>query len=284
MGSSSEIRTIELRSHLCAVRAHRGATARRVVAPRGISLARHVGMKTRFALTVVVALAACREASSDQAKTFQVMLPAPPCAKCTLDAPTEATRPLPLLVVLHGNHEEGAVAAKRWKTVAIERGFVVLGLHCPRDAGCEDGKWYRWARTPIWIRDQVREVIRAMPIDQARIFAAGWSGGATALGMHAPELDRTFAAVVFHGGGQPPLTTDACPTREMPAYFLVGDENPAHPAAKRLRAYYERCAHALTWDLLPGANHAREDKALDATKAAEILEWLETHAREPNVS
>ena len=241
-------------------------------------------MNTRLALSVVLALAGCREASSDEVKTFQVVSPAPPCEKCTLDAPTEATRPLPLLVVLHGNNEDAAVAAKRWKDVAVERGFVVLGLHCPRGAGCEDGKWYRWTRTPTWIREQVREVIGAMPIDQTRIFAAGWSGGATALGMHAPVLDRTFAAVVFHGGGQPPLTTTACPTQAMPGYFLVGDQNPAHPAAKRLRAYYERCEIELTWDLLPGAGHAREDQALDRAKAAQILDWLETHARAPSVS
>jgi poly(3-hydroxybutyrate) depolymerase len=241
-------------------------------------------MNTRFALVVVLALAGCREASSVEAETFQVVPPTPPCEKCTLDAPTEATRPLPLLVVLHGNHEDAADAAKRWKDVAIERGFVVLGLHCPRGAGCEDGKWYRWRSTPSWIKQQVNEVIGAMPIDPTRVFAAGWSGGATALGMHAPALDRMFAAVVFHGGGQPPLGSDACPAREMPAYFLVGDENPAHPAAVRLRAYYQRCDHELTWDLLPGANHAREDKALDRTKAGRILDWLETHARRPDVS
>jgi len=130
----------------------------------------------------------------------------------------------------------------------------------------------------------VRAVIGAMPIDQTRILAAGWSGGASALGMHAPELARTFAAVVFHGGGQPPLSTTACPAEEMPGYFLVGDANPAHPAAKRLRAYYQRCANELTWDLLPGANHGAEDTALDRAKAAQILDWLEARARQPNVS
>jgi len=241
-------------------------------------------MNARIALATLFALAACREASSDEAKTFQVVPPSPPCEKCTLDAPTEATRPLPLLVVMHGNHEDAATAAKRWKDVAVERGFVVLSLHCPRGAGCEDGKWYRWRETPTWIAEQVREVIRAMPIDQGKIYVAGWSGGATAIGMHAPVLDQMFAGVVFHGGGQPPLTTKECPAQALPAYFLVGDANPAHPAAVRLRDYFERCNQQLSWDLLPGANHGREDKALDRAKVAEILEWLEKHARQPNVS
>ena len=64
----------------------------------------------------------------------------------------------------------------------------------------------------------------------------------------------------------------------------LGDANPAHPAAKRLRSYYERCETELTWDLLPGANHGAEDEALDRAKAAQILDWLEAHARQPNVS
>ena len=241
-------------------------------------------MNTRCALAALLALAACREAPSDESVPFRVLPPSPPCENCTLDAPTVATRPLPLLVVLHGNNETASVAAARWKDVAIERGFVVLGLHCPRTEGCEDGKWYRWESTPGWIKQQVNEVVHAMPIDRTRIFAAGWSGGATALGMHAQRLDRMFAAVVFHGGGQPPLGTDECPAQQMPAYFLVGDQNPAHPAAQRLRAYYLRCAQELTWDLLPGANHAREDKALDREKASRIIDWLEDHARQRNVS
>jgi len=284
MASSSENSTIEVRTSLCAARAHRGITARRVVAHRGMSLAVHLGMKTRLVVATVLALAACREASSDEGKTFRVVSPAPPCEKCTLDAPTEATRSLPLLVVMHGNHEDAATAAKRWKDVAIERGFVVLSLHCPRSEGCVDGKWYRWKATPTWIAEQARDVIRAMPIDQTKIYGVGWSGGATAIGMHAPALDPMFAGLVFHGGGQPPLTTKACPAQALPAYFLVGDGNPAHPAAVRLRDYFKRCEQEITWDLLPGANHAREDEALDRAKAVEILEWLEAKARQPNVS
>jgi len=92
-----------------------------------MSIAVHLGMNTRLALSVVLALGACREASSDEAEPFQVVAPGPPCEKCTVDAPTEAMRPLPLLVVLHGNHEDAAVAAKRWKDIAVERGFVVAG-------------------------------------------------------------------------------------------------------------------------------------------------------------
>jgi poly(3-hydroxybutyrate) depolymerase len=237
-------------------------------------------------LSMLLALGGCGEAASEGSHddVRRVVTPEPPCAKCTLDAPAIARGPLPLLVVLHGNHEDAATAAKRWNEIAIERGFAVLALHCPRDAGCADGKWYRWASTPAWVQKQVTKLSRDLVIDPSRTYLAGWSGGASAIGMHAPAWDRMFAAVVIHGGGQAPLGSDACPERPLPAYFLVGDENPAHPAAKRLRDYYRRCGQDITWDLLPGADHSREDRALDRDKAAQIIDWLEAHARRPNVS
>ena len=67
------------------------------------------------------------------------------------------------------------------------------------------------------------------------------------------------------------------PHRPFPAYFLVGDDNPAHGGSQRLRAYFERCGLDVKWDLVPGANHSQEDDALTPQKADEILRWLEQH-------
>lgn len=243
----------------------------------GMSLASHLGMNTRVVVSLLLALTGCGDASGD------VVPPAPPCEKCTLDVPPSARTPVPLLVVMHGNHEDAADAARRWREAARARNWAVLSLHCPRGNGCEDGKWYQWKQTPEWVTQQVAELGRTLDIDETRLFLAGWSGGATAIGKHATSWDRMFAAVVFHGGGQPPPDR-ICPAHELPAYFLVGDENPAHPAAKRLRGYYESCGQEYVWDLVPGANHAREDQALDREKAIQILDWLDQHARRPNVS
>lgn len=230
----------------------------------------------------MLASACGRDAVSDRE---QVDLLAPvkaPCEGCTLDIPPR-TEPVPLLVVLHGNWETASDAAKRWRGAALARGWAVLGLQCPRALGCDDqARWYRWRGDPQWVFDQIAEVGKQRPLDSARMYIAGWSGGATYLGMMAPHWQRRFAAVVFHGGGQPPHADD-CP-RELPAYFLVGDENPAHPAAVRLREYWKRCGQELAWDLLDGANHAKEDAALDANKAMVILEWLDRRSRPPLVS
>jgi poly(3-hydroxybutyrate) depolymerase len=202
----------------------------------------------------------------------------PPCAGCTLDLPA-TWKPVPLLVVLHGNNETADHAAERWRSAALARGWGVLSLQCPRALGCdEQARWYAWGGKTDWVLAQVAAVERQRPLDAARIYLAGWSGGATYIGMNGPRWQKRFAAVVLHGGGQPPLTKIGCP-RALPAYFLVGDENPAHGAARRLRDYWKQCGEPVEWDLVGGADHAREDTALDATKATSILEWLERRSR-----
>ncbi|MEO8701914.1 MAG: hypothetical protein ABI867_17855 [Kofleriaceae bacterium] len=56
---------------------------------------------------------------------------------------------------------------------------------------------------------------------------------------HASAWSRDFAAVVVHGGGQEART--GCPSRALPAYFLVGDANPDHASHKLYRDYFTRC-------------------------------------------
>ena len=71
----------------------------------------------------------------------------------------------------------------------------------------------------------------------------------------------------------------ACPARALPAYFLVGDKNTLHHLAVGLKEFLAGCGSDVVWDLAPGANHAKELRALDAKKAAAILDWLAAHTK-----
>jgi poly(3-hydroxybutyrate) depolymerase len=248
-------------------------------------LLRHRCVSPRIAsLFFLAALAACREAPTGAAERVThtapqtprpLTAPPPPCRGCTVDVPRTHDSELPILVVLHGNHEHAYQRSAWWRDAATARGYVVLGLECPRDDGCTDGIWYRWNRAPSWIAEQIDAL--DLPIDRDRRYVAAWSGGASYIGMNADKLAGVFAAVVFHGGGQPPQGRDDCPSGALPSYFLVGDGNPAHPAAVRLKEYLAKCDEPLAWDLLPGAGHQAEAKALDREKADQILDWMERH-------
>lgn len=195
-----------------------------------------------------------------------------------VNAASAETELVPLVVVLHGDHEDSSASRRRWQTAVEARGWELLALDCPRDLGCKDGSWYRWDGDPQWLRDRVHDIASSRAIDPSRIYLVGWSGGATYIGMHLQQWPDLFAAVVIHGGGVPPRD-DTCPDRPFPAYFLVGDENPAHAGARRLRDHFERCHQDVKWDLLPGADHPMEDEALTRAKADAILEWLAARTR-----
>jgi poly(3-hydroxybutyrate) depolymerase len=190
---------------------------------------------------------------------------------------------VPLLVVLHGDREDSADSRRRWQGAVDALGWELLALDCPADLGCVDGSWYRWNGSTTWLRERVHEITSTRSIDTSRIYLVGWSGGATYIGMHIQDWQDLFAAVVIHGGGVPPREP-SCPTRDLPAYFLVGDQNPAHGGARRLRDYFDRCHQDIEWDLVPGADHSREDAALTRAKAIEILRWLEVRRRDEAVS
>jgi poly(3-hydroxybutyrate) depolymerase len=194
-----------------------------------------------------------------------------PCKGCVLDAPA-GTDAVPLVVVLHGDREHASAAAARWKAAVGKRGWALLAIECPADRGCKQS-WWQWDGEPAYVFDQIDAAAKLRAIDPARVYLVGWSGGASYIGSRAQAWSERIAAIVIHGGGMPPAI-DHCPAHALPAYFLVGDRNPLHQLAVRLRAYFDACKGDVTWDLVRGADHAGEEAALTAKKAGAILDWL----------
>ena len=199
---------------------------------------------------------------------------APPCVGCVLVPPRSDAGPMPLLVTLHGDIDHAPTTAAPWTPAILARGWALLSIECPVAEGCDKGSFWRWNGSPGWIFAQIAKVRARYPIDERRIFLSGWSGGASYIGWHAPELSQKLAGLVLHGGGVAPPTRE-CPKSLAPVYFLVGDQNPLHHLAKDLRDYFERCGNAVTWDLLPRAGHVAELASLDTARANAILDSLE---------
>lgn len=197
--------------------------------------------------------------------------PEPLCDGCAISLP-EREGPIPLLVVLHGDHEHATKWLARWRGPALDRGWGVLALQCPEDLGCANGVWYRWDGDPAWVSQQVERATANVAIDRDRMFLVAWSGGAAFVGLHARSW-REFAGLVMHGGGVMPRD-GRCASPSPPVYFLVGDGNRYHRSTKMFRRYLEKCGSDVTWDLLADTDHHGEDLALDGAKASTILDWL----------
>ncbi|MGC4079507.1 MAG: hypothetical protein QM702_21195 [Rubrivivax sp.] len=202
----------------------------------------------------LLACASAAEAAAPRKKVGDL------CEGCLATVP-EGTEPVPLLVTLHGDWGHMAPDLHRaWERFAAPRDVALLSLACPAKLGCKDS-WWRWNGDPSWIVAQVDRLAAARPIDRDRMWIAGWSGGASYIGMRTQEIERTFAGIVIHGGGIWPSPSD-CPTTKARVVFLVGDKNPLHDYALALRDHYARCGNDLVMHLLKGAEHDAEWKAL----------------------
>jgi predicted esterase len=199
-----------------------------------------------------------------------------PCEGCVLVPAPRPEVPAPLLVLLHGDEGNPSVILPRWSRAARERGHAVLALRCPRDEGCSHGSWWRWSGDPAWITRQIDAAARVIAVDRSRVFLSGWSGGASYLGLVAPQL-RGIAGLNLSGGGLPPRDK-GCPPCQPPVYFLAGNGNPLHHLAVAAKDAFLGCGSEVEWALLPGKDHGGELAALDARRTGQILAWLEAHA------
>ena len=198
-----------------------------------------------------------------------------PCPGCLASFP-DGTDPVPLIVALHGDYESAVPVHDAWERHAAARGVAVLALACPSRLGCK-GSYWQWNGDPSWIDEQITKLAERRPIDRERLWLTGWSGGASYAGYRTQELEQTFAAIVIHGGGMAPQEP-VCSDTKSSVYFLAGDKNPLHALAVQLRRHYEQCGNEVVWDLVPGAEHPAEWKAL-TTHGGTVLDWLATKRR-----
>jgi polyhydroxybutyrate depolymerase len=110
-----------------------------------------------------------------------------------------------LLVALHGDGGGVRRVVQAFRAAAAEAGVVLLAPACPRALGCRAASFWKWLETsdhdPAWLGAQIDAVAARFPIDPRRIYAAGYSGGATYLGWYAPAHADRFAAVAYVAGG-----------------------------------------------------------------------------------
>jgi poly(3-hydroxybutyrate) depolymerase len=239
----------------------------------GTSWRRVVAVWTVFVLTL--AATSAKAQSRPHAPAPRILLHDTPCPGCLASVP-EGSDPVPLIVALHGDGEGAAPVHDAWEKLAAPRRVAVLAIACPKQLGCE-GSFWRWNGAPTWIDAQVTKLAERRPIARDRLWLVAWSGGASYVGYRTQELERTFAAIVIHGGGIPPAES-SCGENKASVYFLVGDRNPLHALTAGLRDHYVQCGSDVAWDLLRGAEHGGEWQALGSHGIA-ILDWLATKRR-----
>jgi predicted esterase len=203
-----------------------------------------------------------------------------PCKGCVTFAPTSDGSPRPLLVALHGDDGGTSKLFHALLPACEQQRVILISLRCPVDLGCRTS-WWQWRGTathdPRWIQAQIAAAEARFAVDPARVYAAGYSGGATYLGWYAPTFPGDFAAIAHIAGGMPWGTP--CPACKLPVLFTLGAADPMLvPYTRPLRDYYESCGgHEIVWQTLRGVTHEGIIPTVQAGKGKEILTWLLAH-------
>ncbi|MFT3773174.1 MAG: PHB depolymerase family esterase [Minicystis sp.] len=202
-----------------------------------------------------------------------------PCPGCVVHVPARLPEgPRPLLVALHGDGGAMRPLVRAWQAACDEAGVILLAPRCPRETGCAAGSYWQWLQDARhderWLGGLIDAVAARWPVDPARVYATGYSGGATYLGWYVPTHPTRFAAIAHVAGGAP--YGRPCPACKVPVLFVIGSVDPMiGPYTAPLRAYYDGCGgHEVVWQALPGVTHEGILGTLQAGRAKEVLRWL----------
>lgn len=196
-------------------------------------------------------------------------------------APAVIERPLPLLVVLHGDEGDPNNMRAMWEPVwAAERDFVLMAPECPR-ALCNKGGVNTWSAgswdgsepQAIWLEAALADLATRYPIDASRIHAVGYSGGAILLGYQGfKRFQDTFASIQWFCGG-------VNETREQ---VYAPPEDPACKVAGRLLLsrsgdyhYMVTAADRVMEILAAGGHHHELVDTACAHHCCDAAEWAD---------
>ncbi len=208
-------------------------------------------------------------------------------------ADVEAGGRYPLVVVFHGAGEIGTDALghldrfpKSWARPEVRERFpaFVLAPQMPERSALYNGPAEtpgRFSRpgpplhTALGLVDSLRQ---SLPIDDARIYAVGFSMGASTT-WNALALRPDLFAAAVPIAGVPPAATEAGRVARTPLWVVHGTADTANPIGpdramiERLRA--EPGAAVRFWEV-DGLWHAVPPRLLAGT---ELMEWLFAHRR-----
>jgi poly(hydroxyalkanoate) depolymerase family esterase len=135
----------------------------------------------------------------DDAREFKLYVP----------AAAQRSRPVPLVVMLHGCTQTPASFADSTRMNALAENGVFLVLYPEQKPSANPARCWNWfvpanqargSGEPAQIVAMVEQVAREHAVDRTRVYVAGLSAGASMSAILAACYPDVFAAAALHGG------------------------------------------------------------------------------------
>lgn len=160
----------------------------------------------------------------------------------------------PLLLLLHGSGQTGAVLVKNWKSESDAQGIVLVGP----DANNRE-KWDSSVDSPDFLRDVIVDVISRQNIDTERLYIFGHSGGAMYGIMLALMESKYFAAAGVHAGAlhEQEYVLMGSAQRKIPIGLWCGDWDETVPTGEVRKTYeeFKRQGFPVVFNPIPKHTH-----------------------------
>lgn len=179
-----------------------------------------------------------------------------------------ASKPAPLIVLLHGSGRNGNSLVEKWRDLASAEGIILAGPDASNSSG-----WSLPADGPDFLHDLVEDLKIKYPVDRSRVYLFGHSAGAVfALFMSVMESEY-FAATAIHAGGfRQPSEYEAIRNlkRKIPIAIWVGTRDQFFPLSSVRQTRDALAAQGLAVQLteMPGHDHWYYDLASSINKNA----------------
>ncbi|HEY0379301.1 MAG TPA: alpha/beta fold hydrolase [Pyrinomonadaceae bacterium] len=176
-----------------------------------------------------------------------------------------ASKPVPLLVLLHGSGHNGLSLVEKWKDLAAREGIILVGPDSNNSRG-----WSTPVDGPDFLRDLVESLKARYPVNARRVYLFGHSAGAAhALYMSLFE-SQYFAAAAIHAGLLPEqgYRLIELPKRKIPFAIWVGTVDPLVSLAA-VRATRDKLlvgGFSVELTEIPNHDHVYYDRASQINK------------------
>lgn len=137
-----------------------------------------------------------------------------------------ASKPAPLVVMLHGSGRDGRILVEHWQNLAEREGIILAGPDARNSAG-----WLMPVDGPKFLYDLIEELKAKHPVNPQRVYLFGHSAGAS-FSIYMSLLEsKYFAATAVHAGALRPDDNAyiSRAERKIPMALFVGTNDPLFP-------------------------------------------------------